>query len=1238
MARKQFDPYAALRSYSSSNSSRGSSSYGADPYSALAKYRTPEPTEEEQKAQRQKDLDKLKKDAQKKQSGTNLADIASKAWRGTKKAASVLFEGTEKVGDSIEALTGGFDRKNARIDADFKAGKITRQQAQQKRQAIIDDIKWAGTKDKGTADRLKKAGGVSLQATAELSPLQVARAAKGASLAERVAKGAVTGGVASGLHSGGEQLEQSKPSLPKTLSDIALGAGLGGVAAGVLGSRAVKQVGNAIKDKIPFVHADTGIYSKIRSMGETDASSSRKNIAADARKSLLDKNAPLQDFSKMVEDHIGRKLKTGENPYELMKLRGGVEGQAVTHLEDTAGWMKDVPQDIRTDGDVYGYAKQFLSQSDKRTPEQLQWAQKAIDHLNQKYAGDLTPLDNYTQKTRETFDSLVDLYQNEGIISKQHADTLRANPDYFAKMEVLQDETGGFLRGGSVNTKEPGALKTIKGQANDAKLAPSAEAYVKSTTNAMQDIANNRVGRALGNLADQLGENNGLIHRLRNTTDVNIRQDKYKFLSETKPGMHAVEGLLRTRSKELRRLTYELDQLNKRGLDISLKKTANDVETPILSGNREVLANPDVMKGGMRSIPTLSGTSVTRQFSRSLTTKETRDLVRSLVSEDPAELKKIRSMIESREPKMKALFDDVESLRDELDGFKTARSQAFQEARAHSDKELPKGFTRVSYMDNGVRNEIAVPKEIGDILTGADAQTLDVVTRNVGKLHNVFRQAVTTYNPLFVFMRNPVRDYKSFLTNSRNVPVHRALTDYSTALFDSLFEGKWKKDFIRAGGGQAGYFAREGGQAGKQIAKATQELTGKRTIAGRVLTSPRDFMQKMSEAIENAPRVAEYRAGIKKGLTPQEAAIHGREVTVDFAQSGSAGRVMNQWIPFLNARAQGVRRTAQAFRENPARALSVYGATTALPVAALMANNHQFPDVWSNIPDYEKENNFILILGNGKDKSGKYSQIIKMPKGDVDKILGNTFETMLDSFMNKNSDAGQQILGSVISAASNASPISFASNGKLSGSSLLSNVLPPVAKAPTEAISNYSFFKDAPIVPDNLQGAPVNEQVFKNTSGLARNIGGALGISPLKVDNTINNLAGSVPQDIEAVLSNKSPRPELNKMGQSVTSAAGGKSETEFWKVYEPAQKTKDYRQKQFYKLIDQGKYKEAQRKADEYNRDIDQRFTDYFRQHGAYMPSSLGSQDNPIDPMELIDNLKINVVISKKGKPYIKR
>lgn len=1205
--------------------------------------------EDIQKEEEQKAKDALKKKAQsaatQKKGGKNVIQKLSDLNKASDDFAKKydIFGGVRKTASSVKALTGHYDRVQADLDRKLKDKKIDRKTYQKELQKIQDEINWAGNGKDGK-NRLKTAAGVSLQTVSEVAP--VGASAKGAKLSTKIAKNAAAGAGMAGMGSVGAQLvNDGKVDFKKTLADLAVGGIIGGAvpAVGAAGRKVLKKA----SDKIPIVSADNeGL--KIRSMAQDN---SKKISRLDQlKKDLIDRNAPVKDLVKQAEKQLGRKLRPGEDPSELLKLRGGVEGQSVMHLNDTAEWMKSVPKEIRQDGDLYGYSKQMLSQADKRTPEQLAAAQKTLTQLEQKYGGDLSQLDDYTQKTRQTFDSLIDIYEKEGIIAPERARMLRDNPNYFAKMEVIQDETANMFGKSSVNVRDTAALKKIKGMSNDAAIAPSAESYVQQTTRTLNDVASNRVGSSLGKLADELGDND-LIKRLRSTSDVEFRQQKAKFLAETRPGKQAVESLLRKHSKQLRKLTSELDRLNKEGLDIRLSQQAKETDKPILSGVRDKVTNVQTVEGkpiktdrgqsanivGNKSdkltldrISTaLTGTVQTDQFSRKLTAKETRNLVGSLVSEDPAKLRKIRAMIERRDPKYKALFDEVENLRDELDGFNTARSQAFQEMRSASDKALPKGYTRISYMENGIRNEIAVPKEVGDVLTGADDVSFGIVTSTIGKFHNVFRQAVTTYNPLFVFLRNPIRDFKAFLTNSRYVPVRRAAVDYGTALMDSLTNGQWTKDFIRSGGGQAGYFSREGGQFGKSIARTAKEITQESSKLGKVVKSPATFMQKMSEAIEQAPRVAEYRAALRQGMTPEEAAIAGREVTVDFAQGGKFAKEANQWIPFLNARAQGTRRIVQAFRENPKRAAMVYAATGLVPMASLVAwNSSNYPETWASIPDYEKENNFIFVYGSGKN------DFIKMPKGDVDKVLGNTFETMLGQFLDKGGDSAEQIRRSLISSMSNFSPVSFANNGSVSAGSVMSGVLPPTAKAPVEWASNYSFFKDAPVVPETMSGAPANEQVREDTPWLARAIGDATNSSPLQVQNAVNNLAGNVPFDITQTMSGKTPT--ADRFAKGVRGSSVNKIQTEFFKVYSPAKDTKEYRERQIYKAVEAGEYKKAQRIADEYNRDLDKRFDGYFKNYGAYMDSAFADQD--YDPYDMINNLKINVVVSKKGKPYIKR
>ena len=70
-------------------------------------------------------------------------------------------------------------------------------------------------------------------------------------------------------------------------------------------------------------------------------------------------------------------------------------------------------------------------------------------------------------------------------------------------------------------------------------------------------------------------------------------------------------------------------------------------------------------------------------------------------------------------------------------------------------------------------------------------------------------------------------------------------------------------------------------------------------------------------------------------------------------------------------------------------------------VSTYLWNQTQFPDVFRDIRRFEKDNNFIFIYGREKDEQGRWLNVVKIPKGDIGKIMSNPIESFLD-FLNKN--------------------------------------------------------------------------------------------------------------------------------------------------------------------------------------------------------------------------------------------
>lgn len=142
------------------------------------------------------------------------------AFQQSKEFGSSLFTGLEKVGDSLEALpnysiTTPFvgtksvvEKRLQHWDEQLKKGNISKDEYQKLLEKQLKDTEWAGTgfdeqgnKDSGF-DNLKKAAGVSLEATSEIVPFL--KAGKAAQLTTK--GGAAFGGVTGLAHGTGQEL------------------------------------------------------------------------------------------------------------------------------------------------------------------------------------------------------------------------------------------------------------------------------------------------------------------------------------------------------------------------------------------------------------------------------------------------------------------------------------------------------------------------------------------------------------------------------------------------------------------------------------------------------------------------------------------------------------------------------------------------------------------------------------------------------------------------------------------------------------------------------------------------------------------------------------------------------------------------------------------------------------------------------------------------------------------------
>lgn len=262
-----------------------------------------------------------------------------------------------------------------------------------------------------------------------------------------------------------------------------------------------------------------------------------------------------------------------------------------------------------------------------------------------------------------------------------------------------------------------------------------------------------------------------------------------------------------------------------------------------------------------------------------------------------------------------------------------------------------------------------------------------------------------------------------------------------------------------------------------------------------IVRSSKDIMDKLgaglekyrhvSEAAENANRVATYDAAIQSGKGKAQAAFESRDL-MDFSMMG-ASKIMigfSDMLPFFNARMQGLSKLGRAIKSDPQGVLKRGGMITAASLALLAMN---WDDKrYEELPDWDKDTYWHFFLPGGLH--------VRLPKPFE---IGLMFGTLPERFVR--TLGGKDTAGKF---------------GKLVAHNFMEtmafNIVPQVGLPIAEAYVNYDFFKGGPIenmADSNLiAGARYNDQ----TSLLMREVGEATNLSPKMLDHIIQGYTGSL--------------------------------------------------------------------------------------------------------------------------------
>ena len=397
--------------------------------------------------------------------------------------------------------------------------------------------------------------------------------------------------------------------------------------------------------------------------------------------------------------------------------------------------------------------------------------------------------------------------------------------------------------------------------------------------------------------------------------------------------------------------------------------------------------------------------------------------------------------------------------------------------------------------ERGKQVHYATDPAIHKVLKGLNLDSKfqrSLVGRLLSLPSKTLKMGATRYNPAFI-ITNALRDagQVSITSQSWAPPLVHTIRG-AMMLYNGRRGGKWKELVDEAVNEQVFYSGitdivnSSPGGLKRALRKAFKD-GGSLERLWDAFRGAAEEIGAFNEYIETAPKLYEYHHLTReKKLPKQEAARLSREVNLDFQRAGTWGKGANSVIAFFNAGVQGLDKVVRTFRERPGQSLAkafLYITLPSILTWVLAHRNEETDEEYRQIPKWQKDLAWCVKLGE------KWWRIPKPPA--LGQVFGSLAERALDAMFDKDPAAMRGFANTLTDQA-------------------VPNLMPTVFLPALEVYTNYSFFRDRPVVPRGKEKLPPEFQYGPGTSGLAKWVGGKTGTSPYKVDHLIRGYTGTV--------------------------------------------------------------------------------------------------------------------------------
>lgn len=799
------------------------------------------------------------------------------------------------------------------------------------------------------------------------------------------------------------------------------------------------------------------------------------------KKKIIETNAPIEDViaesqKKFKFEAIPRYDMT--NQIDRVYRAQSMAGQFAKE-NGLEGVIKKV-DDLDT-FDQYLIAKhgQSLEAQGIKTGRDSARDQQLIAAFGEKYKAAEKTVRDYSHK-------LLDYAVESGLIAKNVAEDLKVKyPDYVPYQRIFGEEeavTGGVGRSGVANLGKQSVVQRIKG--SEREVQSPMQSFLEKTTDAFVQGEKNKAAQILASHHNIPGNPFGL-EQLRSAENV---------------------------QKRIETLT-ELRTLYKGVFDESGKV----IEAGIHKQRRQLMYANKGLRGMLRSAE-----DIDKQIAPLLDEAITRSADFDAKSKIDPIISKLKTL-EGRKNDLtqKAFFGKEAERAKELDNILAEKKQLVQELRDElkQARDIPKtpGDNTITFFKNGVKEVWKVNKDVAEAAKAMNVQQIGLLGKIFAAPIRVAKLGITGINLPFV-AANAAKDLVSAFVNSKNT--FRGLINMPQALFETVGHQKLYQEMVREGAMQTSFdIARN--QVSPTI-RNTRGLLGNKGMerVKYLASTPAQFFRAVEDIVgrsEELNRISQYKAAyddaLKRGMKPIDAravaARAARETTTNFARKGEWGSAMNVLVLYLNAGIQGSRTLTRSIIQRPVATATKIISTVAMPLAITTAWNLKDPErkaAYEDIPEYEKENNMILIPENPtQDENGKWN-VIKVP---ITPGLSNMVQPVRYALERSNGLDPQSFAQIANVLSGSVSPVQVPVDEDTTRKTI-SQLMPQAIKPTMEAVTNKDSFTGAPIIPRRLEGLKPELQVKDNTSGTAMILGKQLNASPLQIEHFIKSTFGSV--------------------------------------------------------------------------------------------------------------------------------